>query len=308
MTDALDGVREHYRTTGLTGHAVPDSSGEPPLITRADSARIVPPRPAWRSLLWFAPLTAMWIALIYWQPIIPSSGVQTTAHQLMAHGFIALGLWLGLESTDLTPGQRRATWLAVMIPDTLWFSVVWSAAINGVFRLSAPPPPVPFLPMAIFLPVIIGAPLLLFSKRVGQVLDAMPAAWLVALQLYRIFGSWALAAWLHGVMPGVVALPAGMGDVLTGLFALPAAISLASGTARGRKTAIAWNFFGLADFAVAITLGMITAPGRFQLIALHGLSINDGAYPYVLTPAFVVPSSILLHALSLRQLIRRRAA
>jgi hypothetical protein len=27
----------------------------------------------------------------------------------------------------------------------------------------------------------------------------------------------------------------------------------------------------------------------------------------VLTPAFVVPSSILLHALSLRQLIRRRA-
>ncbi len=39
MTDALDGVREHYRTTGLTGHAVPDSSGEPPLITRAVSAR-----------------------------------------------------------------------------------------------------------------------------------------------------------------------------------------------------------------------------------------------------------------------------
>jgi hypothetical protein len=30
-----------------------------------------------------------------------------------------------------------------------------------------------------------------------------------------------------------------------------------------------------------------------------------GAYPDVLTPAFVVPSSILLHALSLRQLYRR---
>jgi hypothetical protein len=43
--------------------------------------------------------------------------------------------------------------------------------------------------LAIFLPVIIGAPLLLLSKRVGQVLDAMPASWLVALQLYRVFGS-----------------------------------------------------------------------------------------------------------------------
>jgi hypothetical protein len=34
--------------------------------------------------------------------------------------------------------------------------------------------------------------------------------------------------------------------------------------------------------------------------------INPGTWPYVLTPAFVVPNSILLHALSLRQLIRRR--
>jgi hypothetical protein len=165
----------------------------------------------------------------------------------------------------------------------------------------------PLLPLAIFLPVIIGAPLLLLSKRVGQVLDAMPATWLVALQLYRVFGSWALAAWLHGVLPGVFALPAGTGDVLTGLFAVPAAIAVASGTTEGRKAAIAWNIFGLADFAVAITLGMITSPGPFQLIVPSVLSIGAGAYPDVLTPAFVVPSSILLHALSLRQLIRRYA-
>jgi hypothetical protein len=224
----------------------------------------------------------------------------------MAHGVIALGLWLGLEGTDLTPDQRRTTWLAVMIPDTLWFVVAWSAAINGVFITGASPLPV--LPLAIFLPVIIGAPLLLLSKRVGQVLDAMPAAWLVALQLYRVFGSWALAAWLRGVLPGVFALPAGMGDVLTGLFALPAAIALAAGTAQGRRAAIAWNILGLADFAVAITLGMITSPGRFQLIVPDVSSIGAGAYPAVLTPAFVVPSSILLHALSLRQLRRRNRA
>jgi hypothetical protein len=37
-------------------------------------------------------------------------------------------------------------------------------------------------------------------------------------------------------------------------------------------------------------------------------SFNAGAYPDVLVPAFVVPSSILLHALSLRQLRRRGRA
>ncbi|WP_029970055.1 hypothetical protein [Paraburkholderia graminis] len=265
----------------------------------------VSPGPAWRSLLWLVPLVALWIALIYWQPIIPTSGVPTTVHQLSAHALIALGLWLGLESTDLTPAQRRATWLAVMIPDTLWFAVVWSAAINGAFRAGVSP--LPLLPLAIFLPVMIGAPLLLLSKRVGRVLDAMPASWLVALQLYRVFGSWALAAWLHGLLPGVFALPAGIGDVLTGLFAAPVAIAVASGASRGRNAAIAWNLFGLADFAVAITLGMLTSPGPLQLIHPAMPSIGAGAYPDVLTPAFVVPGSILLHALSLRQLIRRRA-
>ncbi|HTR10771.1 MAG TPA: MFS transporter [Paraburkholderia sp.] len=276
------------------------------MTTAAVSTGLVPPRTPWRSLLWVVPPTFLWIALIYWLPVIPDSGFQTTAHQLIAHGFIAVGLWLGLAGTELTPLQRRATWLAIMIPYTLWFAIVWSAAIHGVFRLSDPPPPAPMLPLAIFLPVLVGAPMLLLSSRVGQVLDAMPASWLVALQFYRVFGSWALAAWLHGALPGVFALPAGIGDVLTGLFAVPAALAVASGTVQGRKAALVWNILGLADFAIAVTLGMITAPGRFQLIVPNVQSIGAGTYPYVLTPAFVVPSSILVHALSLRQLIRRR--
>ena len=65
---------------------------------------------------------------------------------------------------------------------------------------------------------------------------------------------------------------------------------------------------GLADFAVAITMGMITSPGPLQLIVPDVQSIGAGDYPGVLTPAFVVPSSILLHVLSLRQLRRRSRA
>ena len=221
----------------------------------------------------------------------------------MTYALIGVGLWLGLEGTDLTSDQRRTTWLAVMIPYTLWMAVAWNGAINGVFRTGTR---LPALPLAIFLPLIIGAPLLLLSKRVGQVLDAMPASWLVALQLYRVLGSVFLAEGLRGALYGVSALPAGIGDVLTGLFAVPAAIAVATGTAQGRRAAIAWNIFGLADFAVAITLGAITSPGPLQLIVPDVPNTATSAYPGVFTPAFVVPSSILLHALSLRQLRRRR--
>jgi hypothetical protein len=222
------------------------------------------------------------------------------------YGVIGLGLWLGLERTDLSASQRCTGWVTVMIPYTLWFAVAWSGAINGVFRTGASSFPV--LPLAVFLPVIIGAPLLLLSKRVGQVFDAMPVAWLVSLQSYRVFGAVWLVSGLQGTLPSVFGLPAGIGDVLTGMFAVPTAIAVVAGTAEGRKAAIAWNIFGLADFAVAITLGLITSPGPLQLIVPDVSSIGAGAYPNVLTPAFVVPSSILLHALSLRQLRRRARA
>ncbi|MGY3547999.1 hypothetical protein ACVW0W_003766 [Bradyrhizobium sp. USDA 4469] len=53
---------------------------------------------------------------------------------------------------------------------------------------------------------------------------------------------------------------------------------------------------------------MIMSPGPFQLIMPQGPSMAVDSFPNVLTPAFVVPSSILLHALSLRQLFRRRTA
>ena len=273
------------------------------MTAAALSADVLPSRSAWRSLVWVVPLTLLWTLLVYWQPMIPASSVPTTAVRLMTFGLIAVGSWLGLERADLTPGQRRTTWLAVMIPYTLWMAVASSAAIDGVFRAGTSA--LPLLPFAIFLPVIIGAPLLLLSKRVGQMLDAMPVTWLVALQLYRVFGAVWLVAGLRGAMSGVWAFPAGIGDVLTGLFAVPAAIAVATGTAQGRRAAITWNIFGLADLAVAITLGAITSPGPFQLIVPDVPSIGAGDYPNVLVPAFVVPSSILLHVLSLRQLIRR---
>jgi hypothetical protein len=276
------------------------------MTTDAIPAAIVPPRPAWRSLLWTVLFTALWTWLIYRVPVLPESGLPALAVRLIVNGLIALGLWLGLERTDLTADQRRATWLAIMVPFTLWASVAWTAAINGLFRTGASL--LPLLPSAIFLPVIIGLPLLLLSKRVGQLLDAMPTTWLVALQLYRVFGSQWLVYWMHGLLPGLWALPAGTGDVLTGLFAVPAAIALAAGTAEGRKAAVHWNIFGIADLVVAITLGMIITPGPFQLIVSNGPSIGLDGYPNVLTPAFVVPGSILLHALSLRQLRRRRRA
>jgi hypothetical protein len=100
----------------------------------------------------------------------------------------------------------------------------------------------------------------------------------------------------------VFALPAGIGDLLTGLFAVPVSISLASGSQDAHRAAIAWNVFGLADFAIALSIGIAIS---LHVIDTGFASATGGAYPVVLIPAFAVPSAIMLHALSLRQLWRR---
>ena len=267
-------------------------------IAVASSARGQP----WRVLFWLAPLTAFWIALNYWVPALPASGVPSTASRLAIHIAIVLGLWLALERTELAPRRRLGVWLAVVVPYTLWLAVIWSAAINGAFRPGNST--LPLVPLAIFLPVVVGVPILLRSNRIGEVLDAMPTSWLVGLQVYRILGGIFLVGWARGVIPGLFALPAGIGDVTTGLLALPVAYLLASRNGDALRSAIAWNIFGLADFTVAVGIGLATAPGPFQLIVPSIPNTGVGLYPTVLIPAFAVPSSILLHVLSLRQLRR----
>jgi hypothetical protein len=262
------------------------------------------PSPARQPLLWIVPLTLAWTLLITWQPAVTASSVPATAARLTVHGLIGLGLWITLERTDLSSDQRRNTWLWIMVPLTLWLAVAWSASIKGVFSAASA---VPLLPIAILGPVIVGAPILLLSKRIGQLLDAMPAGWLIGVQAYRVFGAAFLAGALRGTLPGLFGYPAGIGDALTGMFALPIALAVATGTAEGRRVGIFWNLFGLADLAVAITMGMITSPGPLQLVVTSSPSIGSAGYPSVLTPAFAVPSSILLHLLSLRLLARLSA-
>ena len=91
------------------------------MAVAAVHADVALPRQAWRSLIWVLPLTALWIVLTYSVPALSASGVQTVAVRLVIHMLLALGLWLGLERTDLMLRERSNVWLAVLLPYTLGF-------------------------------------------------------------------------------------------------------------------------------------------------------------------------------------------
>jgi hypothetical protein len=144
---------------------------------------------------------------------------------------------------------------------------------------------------------------LLRSRSIAALLDATPSTWLIALQVYRVFCGIFLVNWLNGTAPGIFAWPAGIGEMATGITALPVALAIASGTTSGLRAGLWWSAFGLIDFAVAITMSSLSSPGPLLFGFDNPLS-QIGTYPKVVIPAFAVPSSILLHALSIRQLRR----
>jgi hypothetical protein len=263
-----------------------------------------------RAALWLAAAMALAVLWVGGNMALPadsgrSAAIRSTAIRLVVHAVMLGGLWLALARTALDARTRVAVWAALALPFTAWLATVWGLAVAGAFQ---PRPGVPALPLAILLPLVLALPLLLRSRRIATVLDATPPSWLVALQVYRIFGGVFLAAWSRGDIPGIFALPAGSGDVLVGVLALPVAALLAAGAQRGRQAAIAWNVLGLIDFTIAVGIGFLSAPGPLQVIVPDRPNAALGMFPTVMIPAFAVPSSILLHALSLRQLRRLPAA
>ena len=241
--------------------------------------------------------TAVVVVTDVLSPSVTQSGLQQNAVRLGVLAVLLYGAWLALARARFSSRARRTIWSVIALPLLVWQSIVWWLALAGVFQGQIGP--VPLLPMAIVLPLLIGLPILLSSKTVGRMLDATPPSWLVGLQVYRVFGSVFLTGWLAGNLPTIPAVPAGAGDALVGMLALLVALVLTSRARSARSIALAWNVLGILDLVDAIALNALANPG--------GPPTGPdpvAAFPLVLIPAFGVPLSLLLHSLSLRQLRR----
>ena len=128
---------------------------------------------------------------------------------------------------------------------------------------------------------------MLLSPTFRRIVDAVPQHWLIGFQTFRILGGLFLVRYFAGELPGLFALPAGIGDVATGLLAPFVAYAWYSGKPYARGVAIAWNLFGMADLVNAVALGALTGGG------------GGIVFPIVLVPVYGVPRAFLIHSYSL---------
>ena len=193
-----------------------------------------------------------------------------------------IGLYVGIRAL---PGQesRRLRWIvgsaAVLV---VWLVGVMLLAANDVFRIDGPN-----IPVALLTTLAAGY-LLLLSRTFRAIISGIPQHWLIGVQVFRILGAVFLVRYFQGQLPGVFAIPAGVGDVMTGLFAPLVAYWWVAGKPYARTAAIAWNLFGMADLVNAVVLGALTGGGGGGIV-----------FPIVLVPTYAVPRAFLIHSYSL---------
>jgi len=213
-----------------------------------------------------------------------------TIGQAVSSTLVWIGFYAGIRAL---PGgrTRQSRWIiGSAVVAAAWLVGVFLLGAAGAFRNDALPPRIPIALAATLLPGY----LLLLSPTFRRVLASVPQHWLIGIQTSRILGAALLVRYFAGHLPGLFALPAGIGDVATGLLAPFVAYAWYSGKPYARGAAIAWNVFGMADLINAVALGTLTGGGGGGLV-----------FPIVLIPAYGVPRAFLIHSYSLIGLLRR---
>lgn len=190
--------------------------------------------------------------------------------------------------------------LRVALVLTGWFVLVVSLGAVGAFVARPGTPP-------IAIAIGVGAPLVAFFAwlRLSQVFRdfvlSLDLRFIAGVQAWRWAGLGFLSLYAHNILPGVFALPAGLGDMAVGFAAPWMILSLVrrpdfAASATFRR----WNVLGILDLVVAVSLGTLSAtlstgaPGEISTAPMATL-------PLLLIPAFLVPLFLMLHVAALMQ-------
>ncbi len=196
-------------------------------------------------------------------------------------------------------GRRRAGLLAAAAAVVFGGWLAASAVIAGHGWYHRTLARGPWLPVAVagFLGVLLAL------SRIPVVARALKAPGMTSRLLlphsFRVEGVIFLLYMAFGHLPALFALPAGLGDITAGLAAPLVARRLAGGT--GRRAAVWFSAFGLADLVLALILGALTAFGLLH-ISPSGAPILE--LPLALVPTVGVPLLFALHIKFLQALVR----
>ena len=217
-----------------------------------------------------------------------------------------------------TPTQNSPwTIKAIVVTTGLLFIQFTAAYVIGSGHLLTNGAGMPFPPIAItaVIPVVgfLAAYNLIPTFRAFVL--AQDIRTLTMLQLWRVVGFVFLPLYAFEVLPGLFALPAGIGDVVVGLLAFFVVSKIDRNpnfvTSPGF---VRFHLLGLTDFVIAITTSALAAGAIPALIPGGVTSAALDVWPLNIFPSFIVPAfmiaqlSVLLKVREARRISRGRVS
>jgi hypothetical protein len=187
-----------------------------------------------------------------------------------------------------------------------WFAISISASALLIFKGGSPTSILPPLPigLAVVTPIVLFGLWFAVSPGFRDFALALDPRILTLLQTWRIGGFTFVVLYFYGILPGVFALPAGLGDMAIGATAPLAAIYIADFAHRRRF--IVWQILGVFDLLLAVTLGVLASASPIGVLA-SGLTTDAmSVLPLSMIPTFAVPLLLILHFICIAQAMQWR--
>ena len=196
--------------------------------------------------------------------------------------------------------RRQHTGLSMVL--LIWFFLIMGLSLNQSFvPLHGEPP----LNILISAGIAIGSFLLAYRilPPFRTYILKLDMRFLIMLHSWRMLGMGFVMLYLYDQLPPLFALLAGFGDAVTAIAAVLLAYALfVNQQGVSRKWVWRWNTFGLLDFIIAVTIGILTQTDAL-LFAANGVSSDlMTVFPFVLIPAFLVQVFTITHIIIYLQL------
>lgn len=235
----------------------------------------------------------------YLTPVIVTGMITIIATVLLGLNR-ALRRHAALPQKEWLEEDRSAAFWGVAALLVGWFVVAFATSSAGFYAPATRG--VPTIQYGLSIPIVLGLLLFRAWPLIRRIVAVIPNSWLVGVQFYRALGVIFLTLYASGHLPGLFAFPAGIGDVLVGILAPFVANAYARSPEGAKRRVRLWNWLGITDLTVAVTIGFLTSPSPLQIAAFDHPSGLIAMFPLVLIPVFAVPLSILLHLASLQKL------
>jgi hypothetical protein len=221
-------------------------------------------------------------------------------------GGALVGLRRGLHRTYLLAAQKRQVYRLVLGILPAWLLFTTSIALSGLLNDWQALPP--------RMALVIGPPLvalvaLLRSRRIGAVLDALPVWVLLAPQVFRVAVE--VLLWLlyrDGRLPVQMTFEGRNWDIVVGMSAPLVAWLVARRPTEAATYLLVriWNGAGLLILGNIVAVALLSTPSPLRQFWNEPANTIIAGWPWVWLPGVLVPMAYMLHALSWRQVGRRK--